>query len=764
MKKKFHVVFIALLILFPLKGKCENKNADPWENYKFGKIELVDNETDRTGSKIYHRLIPDMNEYIYAAGRDVMRTLYNDPSSPGVPSPSKVTLVYTLKSGMGNTPSAKWGGSDANGNIRVGIDYSIDYIEKLFRDASNPTDIEIEKFMYETKGVLLHEMTHALQVELSGYQTGNQQWAAIEGMADAVRYLNDHFTMADRPAGGNYLDGYRYTGFFFGWLTKEKNPEFIKRFNYAPIALGFSWNFTKAVYYGLNKTVNMTELWNEYLIAMNDPNAPMETSPLMKHYSPLTLSGFNVDIIAESGTLSGTSGNYTLSTNAYNDARGLGLCDGQGNIFYSQSVNESLKNGLPTDGNIVSDHTGCKYKLADYNKNNVLSGGGTLTLNTKVNASEILVLGFSVYNGQSPVTAHYTNGTIVTNQSIMGNWGNKNGGAYSAGLFNYKSGTLNDSDTRTLCEMRIVTDPNKTINKISISDVNAWTALFAVSALINYNIEDTEHTLDPNEDGVFHMNENSQLITENEKIIGQINYTYNFSQAQKWEAISFPFTLNSITDAEGNEITLSETKENNCLNVISYNPENNSWEYITSLSQIESDKGYLYALNGTGEITFTGIEPTVQKNFIRGTVTDNAIAGKNIYVNNVLKNSETTNVYVLEGNNFVLKQSVQLKPFQTYMVATEDIMSTTPSFEIGDISSICDYTSKDTDIKITTTHNQIQITTDGQVQVDLYTLQGQKILSSVINGSFYRTLDNGIYIVKIISGKGTVSKKVLIQD
>ena len=53
---------------------------------------------------------------------------------------------------------------------------------------------------FETRGVLLHELTHAYQLEPQGigsYGTNRVFWAFIEGMADAVRVANGGFTPAD---------------------------------------------------------------------------------------------------------------------------------------------------------------------------------------------------------------------------------------------------------------------------------------------------------------------------------------------------------------------------------------------------------------------------------------------------------------------------------------------------------------------------------------------------------------------------------------
>lgn len=83
---------------------------------------------------------------------------------------------------------------------------------------------------FETRGVLLHELTHAYQLEPQGigsYGTNKVFWAFIEGMADAVRIANGGFHGEnDRPKGGNYMDGYRCAGYFFVWLRDNKDPDF----------------------------------------------------------------------------------------------------------------------------------------------------------------------------------------------------------------------------------------------------------------------------------------------------------------------------------------------------------------------------------------------------------------------------------------------------------------------------------------------------------------------------------------------------------
>ena len=82
---------------------------------------------------------------------------------------------------------------------------------------------------YETRGVLYHELTHGFQLEPQGigsYGTNKTFWAMIEGVADAVRYLNGGFTLEDRPKGGHYMDGYQEPGF-----PAEVQPKHIRGYS-----------------------------------------------------------------------------------------------------------------------------------------------------------------------------------------------------------------------------------------------------------------------------------------------------------------------------------------------------------------------------------------------------------------------------------------------------------------------------------------------------------------------------------------------------
>jgi Plant Basic Secretory Protein. len=244
---------------------CSNSNeqngvkASPWDNYNVGTILFEDKAPETHGSEIYHRIIPDAESYIKEQAKVVLSTLYYSPEDSIVPVDK---IHYTLEDIEG--VSAKGGG---NGDIA--IFYSTRHIEKSF--AENDT----AKLLFETRGVLLHELTHAYQLEPQGigsYGTNQVFWAFIEGMADAVRVANDGFGPDARPKGGNYMDGYRTTGYFFVWLRDNKDEEFIRKINKSTLEI-IPWSFDAAIKHVLGEEYNIDDLWHEYQVAVGDIQA-----------------------------------------------------------------------------------------------------------------------------------------------------------------------------------------------------------------------------------------------------------------------------------------------------------------------------------------------------------------------------------------------------------------------------------------------------------------------------------------------------------
>lgn len=187
----------------------------------------------------------------------MLATLYDSPKD-NVPVVHRIR--YTLEDTDGI--SAKGG---SNGDIE--IFYSTRHIEKSYG-----RECDTARLMFETRGVLLHELTHAYQLEPQGigtYGTNRTFWAFIEGMADAVRVANGGFGPDGRPRGGNYMDGYRTTGYFLVWLRDNKDPEFLRKFNRSALEV-VPWSFDGAVKHILGEQYDIDSLWHEYQVAVGD--------------------------------------------------------------------------------------------------------------------------------------------------------------------------------------------------------------------------------------------------------------------------------------------------------------------------------------------------------------------------------------------------------------------------------------------------------------------------------------------------------------
>ena len=237
-------------------GKISNNNLSKWDDYNVGEIVFEDKSPESKGSQIYNSIITNPKEYIKEKAKEVLSTLYFSPKDSIVPVKNIHYKIENL-----NGISAKSGG---NGNI--GIFYSTKHIEKSF--AENDT----ARLEYETRGVLLHELSHAYQLEPQGignYGNNKTFWAFIEGMADATRLENGGFTAANRPKGGTYMDGYRTTGFFLVWLKRTKDSDFLRKFNLSTLEV-IPWSFDGAIKHVLGNEYNIDELWEEYQKEVGD--------------------------------------------------------------------------------------------------------------------------------------------------------------------------------------------------------------------------------------------------------------------------------------------------------------------------------------------------------------------------------------------------------------------------------------------------------------------------------------------------------------
>lgn len=254
----FAIVAAAVLCLTAGTGqKKAKRQIRAWKNYDVGEVLFRDKAPETRGSAIYHDIIPDPEQYITDAAHEVLSVLYKSPKD----SIRKVEKIfYSIEDRDGI--SAKSGRGD-----RVNIFYSTRHVEKSFK--RNDT----AKVLFETRGVLLHELTHAYQLEPQGigtYGTNKVNWAFIEGMADAVRVACGGFEGPNaRPRGGHYLDGYRITGYFLVWIRDNKDPDFLWKFNRSALEV-VPWSFDGAIKHILGPKYEIEALWHEYQVAVGD--------------------------------------------------------------------------------------------------------------------------------------------------------------------------------------------------------------------------------------------------------------------------------------------------------------------------------------------------------------------------------------------------------------------------------------------------------------------------------------------------------------
>lgn len=245
MKKIFTLLFVCAS--FSLSAQLWTPTG--WESFRYPDVEFENMATGTQGWNIYQSLIPEPEKFIQQHARWVAQTLYWS-ASDSMPDIQKIRYTFEDKEGI----SAKGGRPPM-----IHIFYSSRWVEK------SKADLGDEKVLWETRGVLYHELTHGYQLEpqgIGGYKPGTEFFAFIEGMADAVRADANFFPIETRKPGGSWMDGYRTTGFFLHWL-KTKDPDFIRKFNRTAIEI-IPWSFDKAMRHVLGAESGIEEMWAEY--------------------------------------------------------------------------------------------------------------------------------------------------------------------------------------------------------------------------------------------------------------------------------------------------------------------------------------------------------------------------------------------------------------------------------------------------------------------------------------------------------------------
>lgn len=236
-------------VVIPEVGLYTGNLVEKWAHFAYPEVIFTDTDDTSRGSAYYRQLIQIPEEYVKYHTQKVAEILYFKDSDP---MPEVRQIDYSLKNFKG--VSYKGGEPPV-----VHIVYSTQHIEKSAEES-------LLKLDYETRGVLYHELTHAYQQEpknVGSYGTNKTFWACIEGLADAVRAEAGLFDIkALRKPGGNWLDGYKTTGFFIQWLT-TKDPDAIRKFHQSVRDLE-TWSFDGAIKYVFGEQQSIEGMWQEY--------------------------------------------------------------------------------------------------------------------------------------------------------------------------------------------------------------------------------------------------------------------------------------------------------------------------------------------------------------------------------------------------------------------------------------------------------------------------------------------------------------------
>ena len=231
------------------KTTLTDRKKESWESFRYPEINFVNKADGTEGWSTYQRIVPDPQQLIRESILGVVKTLYWN-TGDSIPAINKIN--YTIEDVKGI--SAKGGGVP-----EISIFYSSRWVEQSSKNGGD------DKVLYETRGVLYHELTHGFQLEPQGigsYGTNRTFFAFIEGMADAVRAHNGFFPATNRKPGGHWMDGYQTTGFFLEWLT-TKDTDFLRKFNQSTLQV-VPWGFDEAIKQVLGQAYSIDKLWEEY--------------------------------------------------------------------------------------------------------------------------------------------------------------------------------------------------------------------------------------------------------------------------------------------------------------------------------------------------------------------------------------------------------------------------------------------------------------------------------------------------------------------
>lgn len=250
MKNLKPIIIFALTICFQL-----NLFSKGWEEFEAPKVELIIQAKGHIGIDSYLDLVKqqgykDIEAWVQHCALMVAQELYYTVEEAN----AKNVETITYKLNDGGALSYKDGSSP---HIEIGFDLNhlMMFIEKH--------DLNIAA--KELYGVLCHEIAHGYQQEPKNagtYQNDTEFFGFIEGTADLTRLKTGGFHPPRSPKqGGNYKSGYNITAFFYLWITKTKDEDFLKKLNQTAKNMDV-WSLKNAINELYNTSV--TEWWQHF--------------------------------------------------------------------------------------------------------------------------------------------------------------------------------------------------------------------------------------------------------------------------------------------------------------------------------------------------------------------------------------------------------------------------------------------------------------------------------------------------------------------
>ncbi|WP_422362068.1 basic secretory protein-like protein [Reichenbachiella sp.] len=255
---KISYFILPILLLQACDSKKESteevtQSASTWEEFHYPEVEFVlDDPQGR--AKNFKEFVPDLEELIKEEALAVSKILYEKPNEV----PRVDSVIYTV---------CEFEGLSGKGGVRPIIHFV--FGSQYF--ATMLDSLDKEAIREEIIGVMVHEVAHAYQKDCKYEGDG---WSVIEGIADAVRYLEGYVDLSHQKVGGSYQDGYKTTGFFMVWIMQNKDKDFLKKLNKS-LEENYDWKWDENI---LNLTgQSVDSLWEEYqnYLQTNEAAAPL---------------------------------------------------------------------------------------------------------------------------------------------------------------------------------------------------------------------------------------------------------------------------------------------------------------------------------------------------------------------------------------------------------------------------------------------------------------------------------------------------------